>query len=97
MMVIRCMSFSRSLVNIIDGILVYWSRYSTAQNKNEREKKHGLKVRDATREALMHRIVKVKCFSFDKYGRLLIDVVMPIICKLKFERTTNAVAVAHSK
>lgn len=47
------------------------------KTKNEREKKHGLKVRDATREALMHRIVKVKCSTFDKYGRLLIDVVMP--------------------
>ena len=53
------------------------------KTKNEREKKHGLKVRDATREVLMHRIVKVKCFSFDKYGRLLIDVVMPDNMQIK--------------
>lgn len=47
------------------------------KTKNQYEKKHGLKVRDATREALMDKIVKIKCFTFDKYGRLLIDVVMP--------------------
>ena len=55
----------------------YGSDTPELKTKNENEKKHGLKVRDATREALMDRIVKIKCFTFDKYGRLLIDVVMP--------------------
>ena len=47
------------------------------KTKNEIEKRNGIKVRDATREQLMDKIVKIHCYNFDKYGRLLIDVVMP--------------------
>lgn len=47
------------------------------RTKNQEEKKMGYKVRDAIREELMNKIVTIHAFDFDKYGRLLIDVVMP--------------------
>ena len=47
------------------------------RTRNEHEKKLGYKVRDALREKLLDKIVKIKCEKFDKYGRLLIDVYIP--------------------
>ena len=34
-------------------------------------------VRDKVKENFLNKIVKIKCYNFDKYGRLLIDVYLP--------------------
>ena len=47
------------------------------RTKNENEKKMGYHVRDVLREKFQDKIVQVKCGEFDKYGRLLLDVVLP--------------------
>ena len=47
------------------------------RTRNTSEKEFGLKVRDILRDNLLNKIVKIQCFEFDKYGRLLIDVYMP--------------------
>ena len=44
------------------------------RTKNEAEKVMGYKVRDVLRSLFQDQIVRIKCFEFDKYGRLLIDV-----------------------
>lgn len=38
------------------------------------QKKYGYKVRDALREKILHKVVKIKCGTFDKYGRLLVTI-----------------------
>jgi len=45
------------------------------RTKNENEKKMGYEVRDKLREMFMDKIVTVNTYEFDKYGRLLIDIV----------------------
>jgi micrococcal nuclease len=45
------------------------------RTKNEEEKKMGYEVRDILRDMFMNKIVTVNTFDFDKYGRLLIDIV----------------------
>jgi endonuclease YncB( thermonuclease family) len=42
----------------------------------EAEKRFGYKVRDKLRDKILHKIIKIRCDVFDKYGRLLI---IPII------------------
>lgn len=44
------------------------------RTKNEGEKKKGIEVRDILRNKLQDKILTIKCYDFDKYGRLLIDV-----------------------
>ena len=44
------------------------------KTKNAKEKDMGLKARDALREKILNKVVKLKCKSFDKYGRLLADI-----------------------
>ncbi len=44
------------------------------RTKNEKEKELGYKVRDILREKFQDKIVIVETYDFDKYGRLLIDV-----------------------
>jgi micrococcal nuclease len=39
------------------------------------EKQYGYKVRDCLREKILNKIVTLKCGEFDKYGRLLIEIV----------------------
>ena len=46
------------------------------RTKNKEEKEKGIKVRDELRTRLQDKIVTIKCYEFDKYGRLLIDVYM---------------------
>lgn len=41
------------------------------------EKEYGYKVRDILRNRILNKIVNLKCGDFDKYGRLLIE----ILCK----------------
>ena len=44
------------------------------RTRNKLEKAHGYLVRDKLREKILNKVVIVKCFEFDKYGRLLISV-----------------------
>ena len=46
--------------------------------KNEKEKAKGTMVRDEVKKYFLHKIVTIHCQQFDKYGRLLIDIDMPI-------------------
>lgn len=41
------------------------------RTSNEKEKLYGKQVRDALRDKIMDKVVKIKCGEFDKYGRLL--------------------------
>lgn len=44
------------------------------RTRNKLEKAHGYLVRDKLREKILNKVVIVKCFEFDKYGRLLISI-----------------------
>ena len=44
------------------------------RTKNPEEKKAGYKARDALRERILNKVVTLKCYDFDKYGRLLVDI-----------------------
>jgi micrococcal nuclease len=46
------------------------------RTKNEEEKKKGYEVRDKLRELILNKIVKIKCGEFDKYGRLLVEIML---------------------
>ena len=48
------------------------------RTRNLKEKEFGYKVRNLMRDKLMNQIVKIKVDTFDKYGRLLIDLYMPV-------------------
>lgn len=48
------------------------------RTRNIEEKQLGLKVRDILIDQLLNKIVKIHTDDFDKYGRLLIDVEMPL-------------------
>lgn len=43
------------------------------RTKNEKEKKFGYFVRDKVRNMILNKIIDVECLSFDKYGRLLVN------------------------
>ena len=45
------------------------------RTKNQKEKEFGKKVRDNLREQILNKIVELKCGEFDKYGRLLVEVI----------------------
>ena len=38
------------------------------------EKEHGYKVRDCLREKILNKMVYLRCGEFDKYGRLLVEI-----------------------
>ncbi len=46
------------------------------RTKDAEEKKRGYEVRDKLRELILNKIVTLKCYDFDKYGRLLVEVLM---------------------
>tara|TARA_B110000261_G_scaffold157187_1_gene191932 strand:+ start:1376 stop:1771 length:396 start_codon:yes stop_codon:yes gene_type:complete len=46
------------------------------RTKNENEKIMGYKVRDALREKILYKEVLIQCGKFDKYGRLLITLLL---------------------
>jgi micrococcal nuclease len=46
------------------------------RTKNLKEKEFGYEVRDALREKILDRMVTLKCGEFDKYGRLLVEVII---------------------
>ena len=43
------------------------------RTSNTEEKKFGFKVRDIVREKILNKKFNILCYSFDKYGRLLVD------------------------
>lgn len=47
------------------------------RTKNKSEKELGYKVKEIVEENFLNRIVNIHCYDFDKYGRLLVDIVMP--------------------
>ena len=50
------------------------------RTKNLKEKEFGLKTRDFLRSEILNKIVTVKCYEFDKYGRLLVNIYMNDVC-----------------
>ena len=44
------------------------------KSKNPKEKEVAIIVRDFLKEKILKKIVNLKCKSFDKYGRLLVDI-----------------------
>ena len=46
------------------------------RTRNKKEKAMGIKVRDELRKKILDKMVKVKCGEFDKYGRLLVDIII---------------------
>lgn len=67
--------------NTSDNRLYKWNcrlgRVDTPElrTKNQKEKEFGKKVRDNLRSQILNKIVELKCGEFDKYGRLLVEVV----------------------
>ena len=45
------------------------------RTKNLKEKEFGKKVRDELRGKILNNLVEVHCKDFDKYGRLLVEIV----------------------
>lgn len=66
--------------NTLDKKLYKWNcrlvRVDTPEirTKNLKEKEFGKKVRDQLREQILNKIVDLQCGEFDKYGRLLVEV-----------------------
>lgn len=50
------------------------------KTKNSSEKEFGIKVRDILREKILNKMVKIKCYKFDKYGRLLVEIYLDSLC-----------------
>ena len=46
------------------------------RTRNKKEKAMGIKVRDELRKKILDKMVQVKCGEFDKYGRLLVDILI---------------------
>ena len=46
------------------------------RTRNKKEKEMGIMVRDKLRTKILDKMVKVKCGKFDKYGRLLVDILI---------------------
>ncbi len=47
------------------------------KSKNSKEKEYAIVVRDKLSEVILNKVCEIKCFEFDKYGRLLIELTMP--------------------
>lgn len=45
------------------------------RSKDTQEKQRAIMVRDKVKEKILHKKVTVHCGKFDKYGRLLIDLI----------------------
>ena len=44
------------------------------RTRSKIEKNYGKMVRDKLRDKILNKIVKIYCYKFDKYGRLLVDI-----------------------
>ena len=64
----------------LNGVLYKWNCRLTGvdtpeiRTRSSVEKEHGYKVRDALREKIMDKVVKLNCGDLDKYGRLLVTI-----------------------
>jgi endonuclease YncB( thermonuclease family) len=47
------------------------------RTKDLAEKQKGIEARDYLRGLILDKIVKLDCFEFDKYGRLLVEITLP--------------------
>ena len=47
------------------------------RSKNVIEKEHAIRARDALSELILNKTVRVKCFQFDMYGRVLVELALP--------------------
>lgn len=45
------------------------------RTSNQKEKEMGLIVRNELRKLILDKVVKLECKEFDKYGRLLVDII----------------------
>lgn len=45
------------------------------RTSDQNEKKYGYFVRNKLRNKILNKVVKMKCGSFDKYGRLLVEII----------------------
>lgn len=59
------------------------------RTKNLKEKELGIKIRDILREKILNKVVIVKCGEFDKFGRLLVEVLVKEIEISTFDRITS--------
>jgi micrococcal nuclease len=46
------------------------------RTRNLKEKEYGYKVRDELRKLILGKVFKVQCGEFDKYGRLLVNILL---------------------
>ncbi len=46
------------------------------RTRNKIEKEYGLKIRDELRKKILNKVFEIQCDEFDKYGRLLIDILV---------------------
>ena len=46
------------------------------RTKDENEKKHGYMAKEALSNLILDKIVNVKCFKFDMYGRVLVELTL---------------------
>ena len=46
------------------------------RSRDENEKKHAYTAKEALSNLILNKIVKVKCFKFDMYGRVLIELTL---------------------
>ena len=62
---------------IISNDSIKFIRISEDEYKKyfKKEKELGISVRDKLREKILNKVVKIKCGDFDKYGRLLVEVI----------------------
>ena len=44
------------------------------RSKNKEEKAHAKQARDYLKTLILNKLVTIRCYDFDKYGRLLVDV-----------------------
>lgn len=47
------------------------------RTKNEKEKIMAQKIKNIVQEKLQNKILLIKCYNFDKYGRVLVDIYIP--------------------
>ncbi len=64
------------LNNVIQRFVCRLNGIDTAEitSENEDEVRHGFLARDFVSSKILDKLIYIKCGSFDKYGRLLVDV-----------------------
>jgi micrococcal nuclease len=50
------------------------------KTRNLEEKKLSLEIKDLVQRMILNKIIKLKCYDFDKYGRILADIYISDIC-----------------